>query len=162
MWHMGVECARKACQTLVLLVLLVFWFSREKTIKPIKTNPTIQKTFKKTNKTKNNVLRLMWHMGVECARKACQTLVLLVFWFSLEKQIKPIKTNPTVKKPSKKQIKPKNQCFETYVAYGSRMCKESLPDIGFIGFIGFLVFPRKNNKTNKNQSNHPKNLQKNK
>ena len=32
----------------------------------------------KTNKT--NVLRLMWHMGVECARKACQTLF---FWFSL-------------------------------------------------------------------------------
>merc|ERR1711966_218221 len=83
--------------------------------------------------------------------------VLLVFWSSLEKPIKPIKTNPTVKKPSKKPIKPKNQCFETYVAYGSRMCKESPPDIGF---IGFLVFPRKTNKTNKNQSNHQKNLQK--
>merc|ERR1711966_407005 len=68
--------------------------------------------------------------------------VLLVFWFSLEKPIKPIKTNPTVKKPSKKQIKPKKQCFETYVAYGGRMCKESLPD------IGFMVFPRETNKTN--------------
>merc|ERR1711966_337210 len=99
-----------------------------------------QKTLKKTNKTqKTNVLRLMWHMGVECARKACQTLVLLVFWFSLEKPIKPIKTNPTIKKPSKKQIKPKKQCFETYVAYGGRMCKESLPDIGFIGFWFFSL-----------------------
>merc|ERR1711966_500689 len=84
MWHMGVECARKACQT---LVLLVFWFSLEKQIKPIKTNPTIKKPSKKQIKQKNNVLRLMWHMGVECARKACQTFVLLVFCFFLEKQI---------------------------------------------------------------------------